>query len=74
MERGFLMSRLVLLAFISFLAISVAIAQQTPDVSGPINVSPKHISTDASVKLAEQAMAPITARVTLAVEKFGRVA
>lgn len=30
--------------------------------------------TDASVKLAEQAMAPITARVTLAVEKFGRVA
>lgn len=30
--------------------------------------------TDASMKLAEQAMAPITARVTLAVEKFGRVA
>lgn len=30
--------------------------------------------TDASVKLAEQAMAPITERVTLAVEKFGRVA
>ena len=30
--------------------------------------------TDASVKLAEQALAPITARVTLAVEKFGRVA
>jgi hypothetical protein len=30
--------------------------------------------TEASVKLAEQAMAPITARVTLAVEKFGRVA
>jgi hypothetical protein len=30
--------------------------------------------TDASLKLAEQAMAPITARVTLAVEKFGRVA
>lgn len=30
--------------------------------------------TDASVKLAEQAMAPITARVTLAVEKFGRAA
>ncbi len=29
--------------------------------------------TDASMKLAEQAMAPITARVTLAVEKFGRV-
>ncbi len=30
--------------------------------------------TDASVKLAEQALAPITARVTMAVEKFGRVA
>ncbi|MCW3474456.1 phasin family protein [Limobrevibacterium gyesilva] len=30
--------------------------------------------TDASLKLAEQALAPITARVTLAVEKFGRVA
>jgi hypothetical protein len=30
--------------------------------------------TDASIKLAEQTMAPITARVTLAVEKFGRVA
>ena len=30
--------------------------------------------TDASVKLAEQALAPISARVTLAVEKFGRVA
>jgi len=30
--------------------------------------------TDASMKLAEQALAPITARVTLAVEKFGRVA
>lgn len=30
--------------------------------------------TDASVKLAELALAPITARVTLAVEKFGRVA
>jgi phasin family protein len=30
--------------------------------------------TDASVKLAEQAMAPITARVTLAVEKFSRAA
>ena len=29
--------------------------------------------TDASMKLAEQAMAPITARVTLAVEKFARV-
>ncbi|MBU6497040.1 MAG: phasin family protein [Rhodospirillales bacterium] len=30
--------------------------------------------TDASMKLAEQAFAPITARVTLAVEKFGRAA
>ena len=30
--------------------------------------------TDASIKLAEQAIAPITARVTLAVEKFGRAA
>ena len=30
--------------------------------------------TDASMKLAEQAMAPITARVTLATEKFGRTA
>ena len=30
--------------------------------------------TDASMKLAEQAFAPITARVTLAVEKFGRSA
>jgi phasin family protein len=30
--------------------------------------------TDASLKLAEQAAAPITARVTLAVEKFGRAA
>jgi phasin family protein len=29
--------------------------------------------TDASVKLAEQAIAPITARLTLAVEKFGKV-
>jgi len=28
--------------------------------------------TDASLKLAEQTMAPLTARVTLAVEKFGR--
>ena len=28
--------------------------------------------TDASLKLAEQTFAPITARVTLAVEKFGR--
>lgn len=30
--------------------------------------------TDASVKLAEQAWAPLTARVTLAMEKFGRAA
>ncbi len=30
--------------------------------------------TDASMKLAEQAIAPITARVTLATEKFGRTA
>jgi phasin family protein len=30
--------------------------------------------TDASMKLAEQTLAPITARVTLAVEKFGRAA
>lgn len=30
--------------------------------------------TDASMKLAEQAMAPLTARVTLATEKFGRTA
>ena len=29
--------------------------------------------TDASMKLAEQTMAPLTARVTLAVEKFARV-
>jgi phasin family protein len=29
--------------------------------------------TDASIKLAEQTMAPLTARVTLAVEKFARV-
>jgi phasin family protein len=30
--------------------------------------------TDASVKLAEQAIAPLTARLTLAVEKFGKIA
>ncbi len=30
--------------------------------------------TDASLKLAEQTMAPITARVTLATERFGRTA
>jgi len=28
--------------------------------------------TDASVKLTEQALAPITARVTMAVESFGK--
>jgi phasin family protein len=30
--------------------------------------------TDASMKLTEQAIAPLTARVTLAVEKFGKAA
>jgi hypothetical protein len=30
--------------------------------------------TDASMKLTEQAMAPITARVTVAVEKFAKAA
>ena len=30
--------------------------------------------TDASVKLAEQTMAPLTARVTLAMEKFSKTA
>lgn len=30
--------------------------------------------TDASMKLAEQAIAPITARVTIAMEKFGKAA
>jgi phasin family protein len=30
--------------------------------------------TDASMKLAEQTIAPLTARVTLAVEKFARTA
>ena len=30
--------------------------------------------TDASFKLTEQALAPITARVTLAVEKFAKTA
>jgi len=29
--------------------------------------------TDATVKLAEQAIAPLTARLTLAVEKFGKI-
>jgi phasin family protein len=37
-------------------------------------VSETNKVTDASVKLAEQAIAPLTARLTLAVEKFGKVA
>lgn len=36
-------------------------------------VSETNKVTDASVKLAEQAIAPLTARLTLAVEKFGKV-
>jgi phasin family protein len=36
-------------------------------------VSETNKVTDASVKLAEQAIAPLTARMTLAVEKFGKV-
>lgn len=45
--------RVALLTFIPLLAVSIAVAQQqTPaDLTGPINVSPKHFSTDASVKL-----------------------
>ncbi len=45
--------RVALLAFIPLIAVSFAIAQQQPaaDLSGPINVSPKHFSADASVKL-----------------------
>jgi phasin family protein len=35
-------------------------------------VSQTNRVTDASVKLAEQAIAPLTARLTLAVEKFGK--
>jgi phasin family protein len=35
-------------------------------------VSETNKVTDASVKLAEQAIAPLTARLTLAVEKFGK--
>jgi hypothetical protein len=30
--------------------------------------------TDASIKLAEQAMAPLTSRVTVAVDKLGKAA
>jgi phasin family protein len=36
-------------------------------------VSETNKVTDASVKLAEQAIAPLTARLTLAVEKFGKI-
>jgi phasin family protein len=36
-------------------------------------VSETNKMTDASVRLAEQAMAPLTARLTVAVEKFGKV-
>lgn len=36
-------------------------------------VSEANKVTDASVKLAEQAMAPLTARMTIAVEKFGKL-
>lgn len=36
-------------------------------------VSETNKVTDASVKLAEQAIAPITARLSLAVEKFGKI-
>jgi phasin family protein len=35
-------------------------------------VSETNKVTDASVKLAEQAMAPISERLTIAVEKFGK--
>ncbi len=37
-------------------------------------VSETNKVTDASVKLAEQAIAPLTARLSVAVEKFGKVA
>ena len=37
-------------------------------------VSQTSALTDSTMKLSEQALAPITARVTLATEKFGRVA
>jgi phasin family protein len=36
-------------------------------------VSETNKVTDASVKLAEQAIAPLTARLTVAVEKFGKI-
>ena len=36
-------------------------------------VSETNKVTDASVKLAEQAIAPLTARLSLAVEKFGKI-
>jgi len=36
-------------------------------------VSETNKVTDASVKLAEQAIAPLTARLTIAVEKFGKL-
>ena len=36
-------------------------------------VSETNKVTDASVKLAEEAMAPLTARLTVAVEKFGKI-
>ncbi|MCE9563576.1 MAG: hypothetical protein K8U57_16160 [Planctomycetes bacterium] len=42
--------RVTLLAILPLLGFSFAAAQQ-PDLSGTINVSPKHFSTDASVKL-----------------------
>lgn len=42
--------RFVFLALLPLLGLAVAGAQQ-PDIPGTINVNPKHISTDASVKL-----------------------
>ncbi|MFO0824713.1 MAG: hypothetical protein U0792_16610 [Gemmataceae bacterium] len=44
------MSRVSLLACLPFLALTFAVAQQ-PNLTAPINVSPKPIFTDASVKL-----------------------
>jgi hypothetical protein len=43
--------RLALLAFVPLLGFSLAWAQQPADVSGPINVTPKHVSADKSVTL-----------------------
>ena len=43
--------RLGLFALLPLLAISLVWAQPPADISGPINVSPKHFSTDPSVKL-----------------------